>query len=310
MTRYLVWRLSLAVLVLFGVSLIVFMLLHLTGDPTALLLPEDTPEEIREQFRHEMGFDQPLSVQYGKFLWKALQGDFGTSYRQRLPAMALVLERLPRTYQLTFSALLIAMIVAIPAGVMAAVYRNTWVDTLTMGFSLIGQATPTYWMGLLFIILFSVRLRWFPTGGAQGLESLVLPATTLGLYSMARIARMTRSSMLEVLRTNYVRTARAKGLSERVVLYKHALRNAALPIVTILGLELGGLLGGAVITEMVFSWPGVGRLAVNAIHGHDYPVVQAVVFIIATTFVLLNLLTDLTYALLDPRIRYDGKGGA
>lgn len=309
MLRYVTQRIALAVLVLVGVSVITFLLLHLTGDPTSLLLPVDTPAAVRAQFRHQMGFDQPLYVQYGTYIWHVLHGNFGKSYRQGQSAITLVLQRLPYTYELTFAALGFALAWAVPAGIIAATRAGSIWDTLVMIVTLVGQGTPTYWLGLLSIGLFAVSLRWLPVSGAGGLRHLVLPAGTLGLYSMARIARVTRSSMLEVIQEDFLRTARAKGVPTRQVWFKHALRNAALPIATVAGLELGVLLGGAIITETIFAWPGVGLLTINAINGHDFPVVQATVFVLSLTFVVLNLLTDLAYAVLDPRIRLDSGSG-
>jgi peptide/nickel transport system permease protein len=234
-----------------------------------------------------------------------LRGNIGESYKFKESALSLVLERLPSTAILAGSALLIALLLSIPLGVAAAVHRDSWIDTAATGASLIGQGIPVYWLGLLFILLFSVGLRWFPSMGGGSARALVLPAVALAVYSMARITRQTRSAVLEVLHQDYVRVARAKGLAERVVLFKHVLRNAAIPIVTVIGLQFGGLLGGAVLTEMVFSWPGIGRLAVQAVYSRDFPVVQAVTLVIATLFSGINLLVDILYAVLNPQIRLD-----
>ena len=296
-----VWQ---AVLVLFGVSVVVFMILHLTGDPAALLLPPDATAEDVARFRKAMGFDDPWIVQYGRFLKGALQGNFGESLRHGEPAMPLVLERLPATFQLAGAGLLLALCLAIPAGIVSAVKRNTVVDYVSTVVALLGQAMPTFWLGIMLILVFSVRLNWLPSSGRGDLQHLILPAVTLGLFTTARITRLTRSGMLEVLGQDYIRTARAKGVSERPVVWKHALKNASIPIVTIIGIELGTLLGGSVITETIFAWPGVGRLSVQAIFNRDYPVVQAAVFILASTFVILNFVVDLAYTWLDPRIRF------
>lgn len=303
MLAYLVRRLGLVLIVIFGVMTVVFFLQRLSGDPTNLLLPVDASPELRQELRHELGLDAPLPVQYVRFIGEALQGNVGVSFQSKQPALELVLERVPRTALLAGAALLIAVLLAIPLGITAAVNRNSWIDTLATGVSLIGQAMPVYWLGLLAILIFSVNLRWFPSMGGGSFKALVLPASTLAVYSMARIARLTRSAVLEVLSQDYVRVARAKGVRERVVLYKHVLRNAAIPIVTMVGLQLGGLLGGAVLTEVVFAWPGIGRLAVNAVYNRDFPVVQAVALVAAFLFSLINLLVDVTYAALNPQVK-------
>jgi peptide/nickel transport system permease protein len=303
MKSYLLRRGWQSLLVLFGVSIVVFLILHLTGDPAGLLLPPDASAEDLARFRTAMGFDDPVIVQYARFLKGAVRLDFGQSLRHQEPAMDLVLERLPATFELAAAGLLIALCLAIPAGIVSAVRRNTVVDYVSTVLALLGQAMPTFWLGIMLILVFSVRLSWLPSSGRGTLEHLVLPAITLGLFTTARITRLTRSGMLEVLGQDYIRTARAKGVSEQPVVWKHALKNASIPIVTIVGIELGTLLGGSVITETIFAWPGVGRLSVQAIFNRDYPVVQAAVFLLATTFVLLNFLVDVMYTYLDPRIR-------
>ena len=303
MSVYLLRRLAQSVLVLLGVSFVVFFILYLTGDPALVLLPPDaTAEDIRE-FRARMGFNDPFIVQYGRFLGGALRGDFGQSVRHGEPAFGLVLERLPATFELSGAALLVALVLAIPAGVVSAVRRNTATDYVATVVALLGQSMPTFWLGIMLILIFSVQLNVLPSSGRGGLEHLLLPAVTLGLFTTARITRLTRSGMLEVLNQDYIRTARAKGVSGPPVVWKHAFKNAAIPIVTIVGIELGTLLGGSVITETIFAWPGVGRLSVQAIYNRDYPVVQAAVFLLASTFVLVNLVVDLLYTYLDPRIR-------
>ena len=303
MSVYLLRRLAQSVLVLLGVSFVVFFILYLTGDPALVLLPPDaTAEDVRE-FRARMGFNDPFIVQYGRFLGGALRGDFGQSVRHGEPAFGLVLERLPATFELSGAALLVALLLAIPAGVVSAVRRNTATDYVATVVALLGQSMPTFWLGIMLILIFSVQFNVLPSSGRGGLEHLVLPALTLGLFTTARITRLTRSGMLEVLNQDYIRTARAKGVSGQPVVWKHAFKNAAIPIVTIVGIELGTLLGGSVITETIFAWPGVGRLSVQAIYNRDYPVVQAAVFLLASTFVLVNLVVDLLYTYLDPRIR-------
>jgi peptide/nickel transport system permease protein len=302
-TTYLLRRLLQSLLVLFGVSFVVFLILHLTGDPALILLPPDASVEDVQRFRKAMGFNDPFMVQYGRFLSGALRGDFGQSVRHGEPAFALVVERLPATFELSGAALLVALSLAIPAGIVSAVRRNTPVDYLSTVTALLGQSMPTFWLGIMLILIFSVQLNLLPSSGRGGLEHLIMPAVTLGLFTTARIMRLTRSGMLEVLGQDYIRTARAKGMSDRPVVWKHALKNAAIPIVTIVGIELGTLLGGAVITETIFAWPGVGRLSVQAIYNRDYPVVQAAVFLLASTFVMVNLVVDVLYTYLDPRIR-------
>ena len=303
MRTFLFRRLLQSLVVLFGVSFVVFAILHLTGDPALVLLPPDaSPEDVR-RFREVMGFNDPFFVQYGRFLKGALQGDFGQSVRHGEPAFSLVLERMPATFELAGAALVLALCLAIPAGIVSAVRRNTALDYLATVVALFGQSLPTFWLGIMLILLFSVQFHLLPSSGRGTLEHLILPAVTLGLFTTARITRLTRSGMLEVLNQDYIRTARAKGVSDPPVVWKHALKNAAIPIVTIVGIELGTLLGGSVITETIFAWPGVGRLSVQAIANRDYPVVQAAVFLLASTFVLVNLLVDVIYTYLDPRIR-------
>ena len=306
MISYIVKRLLQALLVLLGVMTLVFFLLHLSGDPTQLLLPLDATAAERAAFRARMGFNDPLPLQYIRFAFDVISGNLGFSYRHSAPAVHLVLERLPATFQLTGSALIAATGLAVPIGVIAAVKRGTAVDSITMALALLGQAMPVYWLGLMLILLFSVTLQMLPSGGRGGWETLILPAATLAVFSMARIARLTRSGMLDVLSQDYIRTARAAGIPTRTVVFKFGLRNAAIPLITVIGLEFGVLLGGAVITETIFSWPGVGRLAVDSIFARDYPVVQAVVLVLASIFVLINIAVDVLYTYMDPRIREGG----
>jgi peptide/nickel transport system permease protein len=303
MRTFLVRRLLQSLVVLFGVSFVVFAILHLTGDPALVLLPPDASAEDVRRFREAMGFNDPFLVQYARFLKGALQGDFGQSIRHGEPAFGLVLERMPATFELAGAALLLALCLAIPAGIVSAVRRNSPVDYVATVVALFGQSLPTFWLGIMLILVFSVQFHLLPSSGRGTLEHLILPAVTLGLFTTARITRLTRSGMLEVLNQDYIRTARAKGVSDPPVVWKHALKNAAIPIVTIIGIELGTLLGGSVITETIFAWPGVGRLSVQAIANRDYPVVQAAVFLLASTFVLVNLVVDVVYTYLDPRIR-------
>jgi peptide/nickel transport system permease protein len=298
-------------LVVFGAILIlVFLMLQITGDPAAVLMPLDASEDDLQAFRQEMGFDKPLHVQFSRFLFGGpktkgvIRGDFGFSYRHEIPAMGLVLEHFPNTVILALVAVTIAIVISIPTGVLSAVFRNSWIDYACSVVAMAGQSMPNFWLGLLLILFFAVSLRWLPTSGFEAWYYVILPAVTAGLYATARIMRMVRSQMLEVLHTDYVRTARAKGLAEWLVVFRHALKNATIPVVTLVGLELGILLGGTVVTEAVFAWPGVGFLVVDAISNQDYPVVQAAVALLAFVFVGINLVVDLLYAWLDPRISY------
>jgi peptide/nickel transport system permease protein len=304
-TAFLLRRLGGAVWVVAGVAVVVFVILHLTGDPATVMMPLESTQAEIAAFRHVHGFDRPLWVQFLAFAWNALHGDFGDSLRHGEPALGLALERLPASAELALCALALAVAVAVPAGVIAAVKRNSALDVAARVLALIGQSTPVYWLGIMLILLFGVQFGWFPVSGIGGWQHLVLPAVTLGMFTMARIMRLTRGSMLDVLRSDYLRTALAKGVRPLRLIWHHALRNAWLPSVTALGVELGTLLSQAIITETIFSWPGVGRLAYQAILDRDYPVVEVVVLISAVSFVALNLIVDLAYAALDPRIRYE-----
>lgn len=305
MSRFILERLGHAVFVVFGVSLLSFLLVHLTGDPAALLLPLDATQEDRDRFRRAMGLDRPLPVQYADFLWRAAHGDFGTSLRFQQPAMGLVVERLPATLQLAAVALGLALAVGVPAGLIAGIRRGSVFDRVAMVLALAGQCVPAFWLGLMLILLFSVTLRLLPVSGGGTFAHLVLPGLTLSFYTMALVARLLRSNMLDVMKADYVRTARAKGLSERVVVLRHALKNAAIPVVTVVGLSAGYLLGGAVIVEQVFAYPGLGRLVYQSISNRDVAVVQAFVVLISLVVLAINLTVDLVYTVLDPRVRYE-----
>lgn len=305
MSRYIAKRLQQSILVILGVSVVVFFIMHLTGDPASLMLPLDASPEDVAAFRSVMGLDDPLHIQYSRFLKNAVRGDFGLSLRHNQPALRLVLERMPATFELTAAAMFIAIIVAIPAGVVSATRRYSAADYIGTVAGLWGQSMPVFWLGIMLILLFAVKLPILPASGRGGLSHLILPAVTLGMYSTATIMRLLRSGMVEVLKQDYIKTARAKGLAGKIVIYKHALKNALIPVATVIGLQFGALLGGAVITESIFAWPGVGRLAVQAINARDIPLVQAVVFIMALAIVAINLLTDIVYTYLDPRIRYN-----
>jgi peptide/nickel transport system permease protein len=303
MGTYILRRILHGVLVLFGVSIIVFLLMHLGGDPVAVLLPLDAPPEQVEAFREEMGFNRPLPVQYFYFLSRAVRGDFGYSYHYRTDAMSIVLERMPATLRLTFAALLVALLVSIPAGIYAALHRGKFSDMLVRVSVLLGQAVPGFWLALVLIMIFSVRLRWLPVSGAEGWKSIILPAIVAGSFSMATITRLLRCNLLETMDENYIQTARGKGLPNWMITTRHALKNAAIPVITVIGLQMGWLLGGAVISEVVFAYPGMGRLAVTAISYRDVPVIQSFVAITALIVVVINLSVDVVYSWLDPRIR-------
>jgi peptide/nickel transport system permease protein len=303
MRAYLVSRLAQTALVVFLALTAVFLMVRLSGDPVLLFMPMDIQAKDVNEFRQRLGFNDPLVVQYARFVGGAAHGDFGESLRYRKDALGLVLERLPATLLLAGCAVLLSLVFAVPVGVLSAVRRNSLLDHVgTLG-TVLGQAVPGFWLGLMLIYLFSVQLRWLPTGGMGSVAHLVMPSVVLAAFFSARIARLTRSSMLEALSGDYVLTARAKGLGEPQVIGKHTLRNSAIPIVTLAGLEIGQLLGGAVITETIFAWPGLGRLTVQALLNRDFPVVLAAVFVTSVTYTLINLAVDLLYGWLDPRVR-------
>ena len=313
MLRHVARRLVAVVPVMLLVSVAVFAMTHLTpGDPIAYMLDEDASPQAIASLRHELGFDQPAPVQYARWLGRVVQGDLGRSVRTGRGVSESILVRLGTTTELAMLTVLVSLAIALPAGVVAAVRRNSSLDVVSTLVSLLGVSLPNFFLGLILILVFGVRLRWLPASGYVppvddlwlNLQSMVLPALTLGGAEAAVVARMTRSSLLEVLRHEYILTARAKGLAARVVVVRHALRNALIPVVTVVGLQLGSLLGGAIITESIFALPGVGRLLVTAVLAHDFPVVQGVVLFLSLAFVFANLAVDLIYAYLDPRIRY------
>ena len=304
MLSYVLQRLSSACLVIVGVVSIVFLLIHLVpGDPVEIMLGETASAADRQALRTTLGLEQPLHLQYLQYLGNLLHFDLGTSIHYRQPVTELLQARIPATALLAGVTLMLTVLLAFPLGILAAVRRDTWWDNAAMGFSLLGVSIPNFWLGPLLILVFSLWLGWLPVSGQSGAASVVLPANTLGTGLAAVLSRMVRSSMLEVLHEDYLRTARAKGVAPLRVILHHALRNALLPVITLLGLQLGALLAGAVITETVFSWPGIGLLTIESIQSRDYPVVQACVLLISVTYVLVNLLTDLVYAWIDPRIR-------
>lgn len=304
MLRYMIRRFFQALIVLLGVSFAIFVISRLGGDPVTLLLSPEVQEAEREALRRQLGLDAPLHIQYLRFLSRAVRGDFGKSILAGVPAMSLVLERLPATIQLAAFALLFATALGIPLGVISALKHNTFVDYVGMVLTLLGQSLPSFWLGILLILVVGLRLRVLPISGRGDLRYMIMPGVTLGSGLVATIGRLTRTSVLEVLEADYVRTARAKGLSEWGVTLRHVLRNALIPVVTVMGMSLAGLLSGAVVTEQIFAWPGIGRLAINSIYQRDFPVVQADVFFVSVTVVAMNFVVDVLYTFLDPRIRY------
>jgi peptide/nickel transport system permease protein len=302
MSAILVRRCIRLLVVCVGISVVTFMLMHLSGDPVAMILPEAT-EADRAVLRDAMGLNRPMLVQYGSFVARAVRGDFGQSFFHRSPALPLVLERMPTTLLLTFLALGLAVVIAIPAGIVTAVKRYSWIDHVATVVVLLGQSMPVFWTGIMLILLFAVALRLLPASGWGSWQATVLPAITLGAFQAPLFLRISRSAMLEVLNMDYVRTARSKGLGEWLVIIKHALKNAAIPIVTVIGLQFGVLLSGAVITETVFAIPGTGRLIVRSIGQLDFPVVQAGVLTLALIIVVVNFVVDLLYVYLNPQVR-------
>ena len=302
--EYFLRRLIISIPVVLIVSIVVFGMIFLSGDPAVLMLPPEASDEQVANFRAAHGYDDPFLVQYERFIRSALKGEFGKSIRYNQPAINLVLERLPATLQLSSISMLFAVVTAVPLGIIAAVKRNSWVDYTASFLSVIGQSMPNYWLGFLLVYLIAVYLKLLPTSGGPGLRFVILPAVTIAFNLMAIISRMTRSSMLQVLNEDYIRAARAKGLSYWRAVLKHGVRNALLPVITIIGLQFGYILGGAVVIETIYAWPGLGLLTIQAIYNRDYPLVQASVMFLTLSFVGINLLVDVSYQLLDPRIRF------
>lgn len=308
MGAYVMHRVIQMLIAVFGISVIVFIITNMIGDPVNVLLPPETPYEQREIFREEMGFNRPLYVQYADFLSSAIRGDFGNSFRTERSALSLVMERMPATLLLTLAGTILATVIAIPMGILSAYKRYTIWDNISTLFVVAGQAMPIFWLGLMLIIVFGVNLKWLPPSGygemgVDRLKHLILPTVVLGVFLAPVTERLVRSGMLDALTQDYVRTARAKGLTERVVLGRHAFRNTMIPVITVLGLQFGQLLGGAVITESVFAWPGVGLLAIDSIRNADFPVTQAAVVTLAIIISLVNLSVDIVVGFIDPRLR-------
>lgn len=313
MQQYILRRLLQMSIVLFLFSIVVFTVLRMVpGDPVAAQLGLEATEEAYDQLRKEMGLDQPIYVQYGVWLREVLRGDFGTSWRSHQSAFSLIQRRFPATIWLTLCSIFIGLIISVPFGIVAGVRPNSWLSHAATVFSLMGIAMPSFWLGLMLLLTFAVNLRWLPPSGyvspledpVQALRHLIMPSLTLGIALAAPLTRFIRSGMLDVMGTDYVRVARAKGLTDRLVVLRHALKNAMLAVVTVFGVLLGSLLGGSIITESVFNWPGIGTLLLQAIQQRDYGIVQGVVLFISLIFMMVNLLVDITYAYLDPRIRY------
>jgi ABC-type dipeptide/oligopeptide/nickel transport system permease component len=302
-TEYVLRRLALSGVAMLGVITIVFVLLHASGDPATLLVTQDATQADLARIRQAYGLDQPLSVQYARFVARVVRGDLGYSYRQGLPVGELIVERLRATFELALAGLAVAVLLGIPLGLIAAARHGSGVDTAAMTVALLGTSVPSFWLGLLLIIVFGVQLGWLPVSGYGSFRHLLMPAFVLGGFYAAQVSRLTRTSLLEVLAQDFVRTARAKGLAARAVLLKHVLRNAALPVITVVGLDFGRMLGGAVVVETIFAWPGMGRLAVQAVLGRDFPVVQGAVIMGAAIFLSVNVIIDLLYGFIDPRLR-------
>jgi peptide/nickel transport system permease protein len=305
MRAYLLRRLWQSAVTLLGVSILVFVILRVVpGDPAKMLLPEGAPQSAVDELNRHLGLHEPLWRQYGIFLQSVVRGDFGQSFQYRAPALRVVVERVPATIQLALAAMALTVVVGVSLGILAAVRQGSAYDYAGTVLAVLGQSLPNFWLGIMLMLLFGVTLRWLPTSGFSDWRSLVLPSVTLAAFPTALVARLTRSSVLEILGQEYIRTGRAKGLGEPRVILRHALRNALIPLLTVLGLQIGTLLGGAVITESIFAWPGMGKLIVDAIFFRDFPVVQTVLILSATIFVVINLLVDVLYTLIDPRIRY------
>ena len=303
MQRYIVRRVGEAVLALFALSIIIFLMVRLTGDPALLMLPPDAGADALEDIRHSMGLDKPLVAQYGLFIRDYATGSFGDSLRSKTPVSELIKDRLPNSLKLVGAAAVIVLLISIPLGVLSAVYRGTWIDTLATGFAVLGQAIPVFWLGILMIQLFTVKLGWLPSSGMGGLDHYIMPAFALGFFTVAAIQRLLRSSMLESMDSEYIKLARIKGLTEFKVVWKHALRNSLISVITLGGIYIAILITLGILVEVVFAWPGMGRLMFQGIVFRDFPVVQAVVLISAAIVIFSSLVVDIAYAYLDPRIR-------
>jgi peptide/nickel transport system permease protein len=304
MQRYFLSRLGQSILLIFGVLLLVFAMVRVTGDPAALMMSREASPEDLEAFRERMGFNDPTLVQFGRFISGAVVGDFGNSLHFKTPALPMVMERLPATLQLALTALIIAVLVGIPLGLVGGFNPGSFIDNIARGLALLGQSVPNFWLALIMISFFAVNLRWFPTFGRDEWKSVIMPAFVLGLPVMGQIVRLTRSSVLEIRGEDFIRTARSKGLERKTIYIKHVFRNVAIPLVSVIGIQFGYLLGGSIYIEAIFAWPGMGQLLEQSIGWRDFPLVQALAVFTAVVVLGINLLTDMTYAIIDPRIRY------
>ncbi len=306
MQRYLLSRLIQAIFILFGILVLVFLMVRLSGDPVSLMVPKEASHEAREEFRQKMGFDRPLPVQFWDFMRKAVVGDFGKSLHFKKPAMPMVMKRLPATVQLASAGLIMAIVIAIPLGLIGGARPGSVWDNIGRALGLLGQSVPSFWLALLMIYFFAVKMRWFPSFGRDEWKSIIMPGFVMGFGSMGALVRLTRSAVLEIRGEDYIRTAYSKGLNPRRIYVRHILRNAAIPLISVIGVAFGYSLGGSIYIETIFSWPGMGQLIEQAIGWRDYPLIQAIAFFTSVVVVVLNLLTDVAYTLVDPRIRYEG----
>lgn len=308
MKQFILNRVLSGILVIFGVSFFSFLLVHfIPGDPVKIMLGINaTPEQV-EKLTHHLGLDKPLLVQYGQYIMNVFQGDFGTSIKTGRPVLTEILDRFPETVKLAVFGLLIAVVIGLLLGILAARFKDSWIDKLCTAFATLGVSVPSFWLAILLIMLFSVKLSWFPIANGTGLRDLILPAFTLGAVASTTIMRLTRNGMVEVLSYDYIRTARAKGLDDGLILFRHALRNVLIPVVTVIGLQLAALLGGTVIIEQVFNWPGIGTLAIGAIMARDFPIIQGIVLFMGIVYVTINILVDVLYSMIDPRVEMGTK---
>jgi peptide/nickel transport system permease protein len=304
MQRYFLSKLGQSVFLLFGVLLLVFAMVRVTGDPATLMMSREASPEDMEEFRERMGFNDPTLVQFGRFMSGAIVGDFGKSLHFNTPAMPMVLERLPATLQLALTALIFAVVIGVPLGLIGGFNPGSYIDNIARGLALLGQSVPNFWLALIMILYFAVQLRWFPSFGRDEWKSVIMPAFVLGLPVMGQIVRMTRSSVLEIRGEDFIRTARSKGLERRTIYTKHVFRNVAIPLVSVIGVQFGYMLGGSIYIEAIFAWPGMGQLLEQSIGWRDFPLVQALAVFTAVVVLALNLVTDMAYAFIDPRIRY------
>ncbi|MES9683962.1 nickel ABC transporter permease [Gottfriedia acidiceleris] len=309
MTQYILNRIISAIIVIFGISILSFFLIHLIpGDPVKIMLGLNASPEQVSKLTHHLGLDKPLLVQYLQYINNVFHGDFGTSLKTGRPVLTEILDRFPETIKLAATGMVFAVIIGIALGVLAAKYKDTIIDTFCTGLATLGVSIPSFWLGILLILVFLVKLSWFPIADGTGLRSLILPAITLGVVMSTMISRLTRNGMVEVLSNDFIRTARSKGLEERHILFRHAFRNVLIPIITVIGLQIAALLGGTVIIEQVFNWPGLGTLSIGAIMSRDFPMIQGTVLFMGVVYVSVNILVDIVYSLIDPRVKLNEKG--